>query len=195
MLVSLATSVLLFVGLAQCETPPDFTPEAVARLDVIFGTKAVSPPGTSLTKAETSKQPTIGTSDTVLNGTYLWLMIDLDVPASFTNPSSGPRRTNLHAMITGFKSTGQTTTAADGGAVINTLSSTATGPVKYVGPAPPAENPPHAHRYVELLFETNATFTVPQSYVQPTLGFDLPAFVKKTGLAPPIRGNWFSVTG
>ena len=116
---------------------------------------------------------------------------DLDVPASFTNPSSGPRRTNLHALITGFKSTGQIT--ADNG--INALSSTATGPVKYVGPAPPAENPPHAHRYVELLFETNATFSVPQSYVQPTLGFDLPGFVKKTGLGAPVRGNWFTVTG
>ena len=114
---------------------------------------------------------------------------DLDVPASFTNPSAGPRRTNLHAMVTGFKSTGQKT------GDVNTLASTATGPVRYVGPAPPAENPPYAHRYVNLVFETNATFTVPQSYVQQTLGFDLPAFVKKTGLGPPVRGNWFNVTG
>ncbi|KAH8901867.1 PEBP-like protein [Coniochaeta sp. PMI_546] len=185
MLKSFGAAVLLFVGLAHSETPPGFTPEAAAHLDVIFGSKAVSPPGTSLTKADTQKQPSIGTSDTILNGTYLWLMI-----ASFTNPSAGPRRTNLHAMVTGFKSTGQKT---DSG--INTLATTATGPVKYVGPAPPAENPPHAHRYVELLFETNATFTVPQSYVQQTLGFDLPAFIQKTGLAPPIRGNWFNVTG
>lgn len=116
--------------------------------------------------------------------------MDLDVPASFTAPSSGPRRTNLHAMITGFRSSGQM--KSDG---INTLTSTATGPVRYVGPAPPAENPTHAHRYVELLFETNATFTVPQSYVQQTLGFDLPAFVKNTGLEAPVRGNWFAVTG
>ncbi|OIW22495.1 PEBP-like protein [Coniochaeta ligniaria NRRL 30616] len=190
MLKSIVASVLVFVGLAHSETPPGFTPEAVAHLDVIFGTKAVSPPGTSLTKADTQKQPTIGTSDTILNGTYPWLMMDLDVPASFTNPSAGPRRTNLHAMITGFKSTGQKTETG-----INTLTSTATGPVKYVGPAPPAETPPHAHRYVELLFETNATFTVPQSYVQQTLGFDLQAFVQKAGLAPPVRGNWFNVTG
>jgi hypothetical protein len=166
------------------------------------------------TSLETAKQPTIGTSDTVLNGTYLWLMmgmslvypnlgsitrayityagskLDLDVPASFTNPSAGPRRTNLHAMLTGFKSSGQKPDAG-----VNVLSSTATGPVRYVGPAPPAENPPHAHRYVELLFETNASFSVPQSYVQQTLGFDLFAFIQKTGLAPPVRGNWFNVTG
>lgn len=51
MLHSIAASLLLLLGLANSETPPGFTPEAVAHLDVIFGTKAVSPPGTSLTKA------------------------------------------------------------------------------------------------------------------------------------------------
>ena len=51
MLASFTALVLLSVGLAQCETPPDFSPEAVAHLDVVFGTKAVTPPGLSLTKA------------------------------------------------------------------------------------------------------------------------------------------------
>jgi phosphatidylethanolamine-binding protein (PEBP) family uncharacterized protein len=116
-------------------------------------------------------------------------LIDLDVPASFSNPSAGPRRTNLHALITGFKATGQKI------GTVNTLSSAATGPVKYVGPGPPKETPEHPHRYVNLLFETNSTFSVPQSYVQQTLGFDLPAFVQKTGLGAPVAGNWFNVTG
>lgn len=165
---------------------------------------------------DTQKQPTIGTSDTVLNGTYLFIMMgtsnppsldnhsthanlsppattipDLDVPSSFTGPSTGPRRTNLHAMITGFKSS--TSGVTSGG--IYTLTSTATGPVKYVTPAPPAETPAHAHRYVELLFETEAGFAVPQAYVKQTLVFYLPGFIQKTGLGPPVRGNWFNVTG
>lgn len=51
MLKSFGAAVLLFVGLAYSETPPGFTPEAAVHLDVIFGSKAVSPPGTSLTKS------------------------------------------------------------------------------------------------------------------------------------------------
>lgn len=54
MLHSIAALLLLLLGLAHSETPPGFTPEAAAHLDVIFGTKAVSPPGMSLTKAGNS---------------------------------------------------------------------------------------------------------------------------------------------
>lgn len=91
-------------------------------------------------------------------------------------------------MISGFKPSGEKT--ADG---VNTLTSTATGPVKYVGPAPPAENPPYAHRYVELLFESEESFTTAQ--VGQTFGFDVNAFITKVSLSPPIRANYFNVTG
>ena len=76
-------------------------------------------------------------------------------PANFQNPKAGGRRTNLHAMISDFKPSGQT---AEGG--VHTLTSTAAGPVAYVGPAPPAENPPYPHRYVSLLYETPAGFAI-----------------------------------
>lgn len=116
-------------------------------------------------------------------------MIDQDVPANFQNPSAGARRTNLHAMISGFKSSGQTSNG------VFTLTTTATGPIAYTGPAPPAERPPYAHRYVSLLYETTATFSVTRQQVGQTFGFDLAAFVKATGLGAPIRGNYFNVTG
>ncbi|KAL1856943.1 hypothetical protein VTK73DRAFT_8167 [Phialemonium thermophilum] len=181
----------LLSGPSLAQTPPGFTPEVAAHLDVIYGSKAVSPPGIELAKSDVQKQPTIGTSDTVLNGTYLFVMIDLDVPASFTNPSAGPRRTNLHAMITGFQSDG---TKTDGG--VNVLSSSATGPVRYLGPAPPAETPPHPHRYVQLLFPTpESGFSVSQADVGQSLGFDIHAFIKKKNLDAPVRANYFNVTG
>ncbi len=65
--------------------------------------------------------------------------------------SGGARRTLLHAMIQDFKPSGS------GG----TLTSSATGPTSYMGPAPPPETPAHAHRYVELLYEQPASFAVP----------------------------------
>jgi hypothetical protein len=93
-------------------------------------------------------------------------------------------------MLTGFKSSGQKTT--DG---VNLLATTASGPVKYVAPAPPAETPAHAHRYVQLLFETSDNFNVSQTQIGQTLGFDLSAFIQKAGLSTPIRANYFNVTG
>ncbi len=39
-----------FAGLAAAQTPDGFVPSAAAHLDVAFGSKAVTPAGTSLTK-------------------------------------------------------------------------------------------------------------------------------------------------
>ncbi|KAK0710211.1 phosphatidylethanolamine-binding protein [Lasiosphaeria miniovina] len=189
MLLPTASLILAAGALVAAQTPAGFTPEVAARLDLIFGAKTVTVPGTSLTKAETAKQPTIGTSDAVLNGTYLWMMIDQDVPANFQNPSAGGRRTNLHAMLTGYKA------GANAGAV-HALVTSATGPVAYTGPAPPAETPAHPHRYVSLLYETPAAgFAVTRAQVGQTLGFNLTAFVAAVGLVVPVRANYFNVTG
>lgn len=118
-------------------------------------------------------------------------MYILPSPANFQNPSAGGRRTNLHALITGFKPTGQKDTNG-----VYTLTSTSTGPVAYTGPAPPAEKPPYAHRYVSLLYETPTTLSVSKTQVGQTFGFDLAAFVKTVGLtAPPVRANYWNVTG
>ncbi|KAK5654906.1 hypothetical protein OQA88_6662 [Cercophora sp. LCS_1] len=181
---------LLLAGLASAQTPPGFAPAVTKRLDLVFGTKVVTEPGTSLTKTETAKQPVLGTTDVALDKTYVWLMIDQDVPANFQNPSAGARRTNLHALITGFKSSGQKS------GEVFTLTSTSTGPIAYTGPAPPAERPPYAHRYVSLLYETTDSFSVTRTQVGQTFGFDLAAFVKTVGLTgEPVRGNYFNVTG
>ncbi|KAK4189129.1 phosphatidylethanolamine-binding protein [Podospora australis] len=171
-------------------TPAGFSPAVAAKLEVIYGTKASTTPGTSYTKAETARQPTIGTSDAPLNGTYMWLLIDLDVPANFQNPSAGGRRTNLHALITGFKSSGQTVNG------VYTLTSTSTGPITYVGPSPPAENPPYPHKYVSLLYETPGGFTVTRAQVGQTFGFNLTTFLSTVKITEaPVRANYLTVTG
>lgn len=53
MLVSPAAliSTLFLAGPVSAQTPPGFTPEVTAKLDIIFGTKAVESPGASLTRA------------------------------------------------------------------------------------------------------------------------------------------------
>lgn len=76
MLSLLSVSSLLLASLVTAQTPPGFTPEVRARLDLVIGSRVITVPGTSLTKAETAKQPVIGTSDVALTGTsYLWMMI------------------------------------------------------------------------------------------------------------------------
>ncbi len=51
MLVSLISGAVALAALVVAQTPEGFTPSVSAHLDVIFGSKAVSPPGMSLTKA------------------------------------------------------------------------------------------------------------------------------------------------
>ena len=188
------SSVLALAGASaaqRLQTPPGFTPVVTEPLTVIFGSKLVTP-GMALSKAETASRPTIGISFTPNATNYLFFMIDLDVPANFANPSAGPRRTNLHAMVQDFKPNGQTQNGS------HILTSTATGPSAYFGPGPPPENPPHAHSYVQLLFEQPANFSVPASQraqVQAKIGFNLATFSAATGLGAPVAGNYFNVTG
>ncbi|KAH6626532.1 phosphatidylethanolamine-binding protein [Chaetomium sp. MPI-SDFR-AT-0129] len=179
---------LLVAGIALAQTPAGFVPEVADKLEIVFGTKTVETPGASLEKTDTANQPTIGTSDAPLT--------DIDVPTNFQNPSAGGRQTNLHALLTGF--TPSTTNPEEGG--IYTLtppssSSDGSAVVPYVGPAPPAENPPYPHRYVSLLYETEDGFMVQREQVGQTLGFDLAVFVEKVGLGTPVRAGYFNVTG
>ncbi|KAH7317808.1 phosphatidylethanolamine-binding protein [Rhexocercosporidium sp. MPI-PUGE-AT-0058] len=182
---------LFFAAIAVAQTPPNFSPNITSTLQVKFGSKSVTP-GLALTKAETSKVPTIGTSDEALNETYIFFMIDLDVPGSLVGGAAGSRVTNLHCLLTGFTSSTMATNS------MYTLTTKDTSPKAYVGPAPPAENPPYAHKYVEILYPQPAGFKVPStqtSAISRGIGFNLTAFVSEAKLGSPVRANWFTVTG
>ncbi|RYO86114.1 hypothetical protein DL764_009052 [Monosporascus ibericus] len=190
----LSTAVLAAVSLAQ--TPPGFTPSVEEKLEVIFGTKAVSEPGLSLTRQETSRQPTIGTA-TPLNGTaYLWMLIDLDASTNFANPGAGQPATYLHTVIRDFA---PSTSPNAGGVYV--LQSSQTGPVAWFPPMPPAQNPPHPHRYTNLLWEQpgGRGWAIPQRagnmLQMQKLGFDVAAFQTAAELEDPVAAVWFNVTG
>ena len=73
------------------------------------------------------------------------------------------------------------------------LTTSTSGPVSYLGPAPPETLP---HKYTELLFVQAPGFDVPPSQVSVTqsrAGFDLTGFAAAVGLGEPIASNWFHV--
>ncbi|KAL8400375.1 hypothetical protein RB594_000677 [Gaeumannomyces avenae] len=178
----------LLGGLVAGQTPARFTPSVSKHLNVVYGSKAVKPPGTSFTKAETARIPTFGLNET-LTGTYLFIMIDLDVQLG----TGGARQPLLHAMIRDVKATGQT--HASGFAI---LGSTQNGPSSYFGPSPPAERPPYPHSYVFLLYEQPAGFAVPASQrqtVSSRFNFNIAAFAQAANLTVPLAGNYLNVTG
>lgn len=51
---------LALLSFARAQTPEGFVPSVSSHLDVLFGTKAVSPPGMSLTKAGRTGLPLDG---------------------------------------------------------------------------------------------------------------------------------------
>ncbi|KAL7624857.1 hypothetical protein AAE478_004071 [Parahypoxylon ruwenzoriense] len=185
-------SALVLAGISAAQTPEGFTPIVEQKLEVTFGSKAVTP-GLALSKSDTSRQPTLGLSIPA-NETYLWMMIDLDASTNFLNPAQGQRTTYLHTVIRDFKASGSAT--ADG---VSTLTSSSNSPVAWFGPAPQPENPPHPHRYTNLLWEQPQNWQIPASASQmlqsQKTGFDVPKFITAAGLSDPIAANYFNVTG
>ncbi|KAI0437051.1 phosphatidylethanolamine-binding protein [Xylaria telfairii] len=186
-------SALILAGVSSAQTPAGFTPAVTEKLEVTFGTKSIATGGQAMTKAETSRQPTIGISGTA-DKSYVWMLIDLDASTNFANPKAGQQVTYLHTVLRDFKASG-----AASGAGVTTLTTTANGPVSWFAPQPPAENPPHPHRYTNLLWEQPANWQIPSAantmLQNQKVGFNVTSFIAAAGLSNPIAANYFNVTG
>ncbi|KAF2645767.1 PEBP-like protein [Massarina eburnea CBS 473.64] len=176
-------SSLALAGAALAQTPTGFLPAVNNTLDVYYGTTYITP-GLLVKKSSVSKQPTIGLTGQTLTGKYLLAMIDIDAP------SGSSRSTVLHALLTDFTPSGAT---QNGTTVLTTK---ATGPASYFGPAPPAETPKHPHNYIFLLHKQPDNFAVPTSQknvVSSRIGINWVSFVKDAGLSEPIAANYLQV--
>ncbi|KAK7740841.1 hypothetical protein SLS62_010985 [Diatrype stigma] len=165
-----ASQILSTVGLAAVslgQTPPGFTPSVETKLEVIFGTKAVSTPGDSFT-----------------------------IAGKVDGFNSSTTSTYLHTVIRDFAPAAE----ADANGVYP-LTTQQTGPVTWFGPMPPAENPPRAHRYTNLIWEQpdGTGWTIPQSASSmlqtQRFGFNVASFQTAAALEDPISAVWFNVTG
>jgi len=100
----------------------------------------------------------------------------------------------LHALVAGFTSSKEAN--ADGIYILENADPS--GPAAYIGPSPPAETPPKAHNYVELLFEKTDAYKEPQvdySGFNNRLGVDVAELIATLGLGEPVAANYFNVTG
>ncbi|KAF7674148.1 hypothetical protein GT037_007914 [Alternaria burnsii] len=175
-------SLLLAASAFAQTTPSGFTPATNETLDVYYGTQYISP-GIVVRKSITQRAPVIGLSNTTLSGKYLLAMIDID------GSQNGRTTTVLHALLQDYTASG---TKQNGTSVLTT---TATTPSSYFGPAPPTGAPP-THRYVFLLHEQPANFAVPAAHkqvVSSRFGIDWPKFIADAGLKAPIAGNYLQV--
>ncbi|RYN40989.1 hypothetical protein AA0113_g3664 [Alternaria arborescens] len=173
-------SLLLATSAFAQTTPSGFTPATNKTLDVYYGTQYISP-GIIVRKSITQRAPVIGLSNTTLSGKYLLAMID--------GSQNGRTTTVLHALLQDYTASGN---KQNGTSVLTT---TATTPSSYFGPAPPAGAPP-THRYVFLLHEQPANFAVPAAHKQAVssrFGIDWPKFIADAGLKAPIAGNYLQV--
>lgn len=77
------------------------------------------------------------------------------------------------------------------------LTTTSTSLAPYVPPVPPAELPPHPHRYIQLLFRQPTNFSIPATFkdvIMTRIGFNLIGFVQDAKLGDVIAANYFRVT-
>lgn len=131
-------------------------------------------------------QPALFASANLPNTTYVLIMIDPDVRFN------GSEVTILHWLA-------QDLILAPGNALhpYTLVSANASNMIApYIGPAPPAELPPRAHKYVQLLYAQPENFNIPSSYSKVMLsrvGFALDGFVKEAGLKELVAGSWFEV--
>ncbi|KAF1945495.1 PEBP-like protein [Clathrospora elynae] len=163
-------------------TPPGFTPAANTTLDVYYGAQYISP-GLVVRKSVTQKAPIIGLTNSTLTGKYILAIIDID-----GSQNSRPT-TVLHALLQDFT---PASTTQNGTSVLTTK---ATTPSSYFGPAPPAGAPP-THRYVFVLHAQPANFAVPTAHKQAVssrFGIEWARFVEDAGLGVPVAGNWLQV--
>ncbi|KAF2112825.1 phosphatidylethanolamine-binding protein [Lophiotrema nucula] len=174
---------LLLASTALAQTPAGFTPSVNKTLDVYYGTTLITP-GLMMKKSSVAKQPTISVAGDTLIGKYLLAMIDIDVP------SGSKRTTVLHTLLSDFTPSG---TPQNG---TTSLTTTATGPASYMGPAPPAETPKHPHNYIFLLHAQPDNFAVPasqKSVMQSRMGIDWVKFMADAGLKDPLYANYLQV--
>ncbi|ORY09311.1 phosphatidylethanolamine-binding protein [Clohesyomyces aquaticus] len=176
---------MLVAGTALAQTPPGFVPQVNKTLDVYYGTTYITP-GLMVKKSSVSKAPTIGVTGVTLTGAK-YLMVMIGKPPQGTATKRG---TVLHALLQDYIPTTQT---LNGSLVLTTK---ATGPASYFGPAPPAETPKHPHNYLFLLHEQPANFAVPQSQksvVSGRMNIDWIKFMKDAGLTDPLYANYLQV--
>ncbi|KAF1971473.1 PEBP-like protein [Bimuria novae-zelandiae CBS 107.79] len=145
--------------------------------DVFYGTTVITP-GLMVKKSTAAKQPTIGVTGQTLSGTYLLAMIGT------------PRGTVLHALLQDFTPSGATQNGS------SLLTTKATAPASYFGPAPPTETPKYPHKYIFLLHKQPANFAVPAAHkgaVQQRLGINWLKFIADAGLGAPVAANYLQV--
>jgi phosphatidylethanolamine-binding protein (PEBP) family uncharacterized protein len=194
---SLLAAAVTLLSVAQAQTPPGFKPKVTTKLNVMFNSTAVTTPGQLLAKSAAASMPQIAlpstTANTTSSATYVFIMMDLDLPPQGTNTT---RRILLHAMTTGFKpSSEKLTGSSNANAML--LTSTSTGPASYIAPNPPPTDT-MPHRYVEMLFAQPAGLSVPATEFAnqaARLNFDIESFAQKNKLGAPLAANYFTVDG
>ncbi|KAF2263606.1 PEBP-like protein [Lojkania enalia] len=182
MLFATLASILALAGTTLAQTPAGFAPSVNKTLDVYYGSTYITP-GLMVRKSSTASKPTIGVTGEALTGKYLLAMIGEQF-------GGATRTTVLHALLQDYTPNGQTLNGT------TVLSTTATGPSSYFGPAPPAENPQHPHNYIFLLHAQPDGFAVPasqRSVVQSRIGIDWVKFMADAKLSAPLYANYLRV--